>query len=73
MAVDKKRAMTDEAYRKGLSPEELAELDAMVSDEELDQIAGGLPPRDQTSTCTGECSSKHRSELLCSGHGPGAK
>lgn len=64
MPVDKKRAMTDEAYRQSLTPEDLAELDSLVADDELDQIAGGEAPQ-PTSTAGSKCLAEKRSRLLC--------
>jgi hypothetical protein len=43
MAVDKKRALTDETYRKSLTPEQVIELEAMIAEDDLDQVAGGRP------------------------------
>ena len=58
MAVDKKRALTDPTYRASLTPDELAELEAMITEDDLDQVAGGRP-----CGSGGSCLASHRSPL----------
>jgi hypothetical protein len=64
MAVDKKRALTDPTYRASLTPEEVVELEAMIAEDDLDQVAGGLG-----CGSTGSCLASKRSKITngCSG------
>jgi hypothetical protein len=63
MAVDKKRALTDETYRKSLTPEQLVELEAALTEDDLEQVAGGRP----CETTRGSCLGSKRSTITCSG------
>lgn len=66
MAIDIKRALTDPEYRKSLTPEELAELpenpagDAEISEEDLDDVAGGR----MCQSTTGSCLASKRTTML---------
>jgi hypothetical protein len=63
MAVDKKRALTDEAYRKSLTPEQLVELEASLTEEDLEHVAGGRP----CQGTAGSCLASKRSAMICGG------
>jgi hypothetical protein len=54
MPIDKQRAKTDLDYRKGLTPAELAEFESQLTDEDLNQVAGGLMNL-KCVTTTGSC------------------
>ena len=73
MAVDIGRALRDKAYLDSLNRDEVKELldkaagNALLSEEELKQVAGGLPPDRKYSGCLttgGSCLACKRSELL---------
>lgn len=64
MTIDKKRALTDVAYRRDLSPEQLAELEASLTEEDLEKVAGGLP----CQVTGGSCLASKRSTITCQGH-----
>ena len=61
MAVDKKRALTDETYRKSLTPEQVTELEAMLAEDELENVAGGRPMECQGTA--GSCLASKRSKI----------
>ena len=42
MPIDKERAKTDLAYRKSLTPAELAEFESQLTDADLDKVTGGM-------------------------------
>lgn len=68
MPVDKKRALTDETYRKSLTPQEMAELEATLTDEELDNVSGGALGACATVPAGGgSCLASKRSNLTCGG------
>lgn len=62
MAVDKKRALTDETYFKSLTPDEVAEFEAMITEDDLEQVAGGRP-----CGSSGSCLASKRSPLQSGG------
>lgn len=64
MAVDKKRALTDKAYVNSLTPEELSELEGMLTEEELEQVSGGQ----KCNGTAGSCLASKRSASMCGGH-----
>lgn len=69
MAVDKKRALTDETYRKSLTPEQLTELEALLTEDDLEQVAGGMRPAGVVcQTTAGSCLASKRSTITCSGN-----
>ena len=51
MAIDKKRALNDETYFNSLTPAEVAEFEASLTEADLDQVAGGRPCQLTTGSC----------------------